>query len=248
MSVSDAPRALPHAGREKWSAVAQLTFTSLLGAAMIAVAFAIPNPPTAILVLGWYGVVTFGLGILMAVANIVTKQLPAVSEGDVGGRPAVGVEGWWVPWWPRVVSNVADSVGLVLLGYLGLREGGEWVPFAVLALVLAVWPAGRVVLALTRRRHNDAIWVTDHEVIGFDGHGSYRCAQGDVVKVIGGTESDTVIVVATQVERRPCPRPWASRRRWALDEVGMDCTLTAHDPEGLASWLRARIGVPDHRG
>ena len=52
-----------------------------------------------------------------------------------------------------------------------------------------------------------ARWVTADEVLGFDAHGSYRCSRGDVVKVIGGTESDTVIVVATRVDRRPCPRP-----------------------------------------
>lgn len=247
MTVSDAPPAAPYAGREKWGNVARLTALGVLVAGMTVVAFAIPDPPPAILVLGAYGAFSTALLLVMAAANLATKQLPTLSSSEVEGQPVVGVKGWQVPWWPRVASNVADTVGLVLLGVLGLREGGEWTPFAVLVLLVAIWPAGRVVLALLGRRHSDALWVGADEVLGYDGHGSYRCSRGDVVKVIGGTESDTVIVVASHVERRPCPRPWAGRRRWADDELGLDCTLTAHDPEGLAAWLRTQIGVPDHR-
>lgn len=247
VTLSDAPQAFPYAGRRKWSTVTLLVALALVAAAMAAVIFAIDDPPAAMLVLGAY--VAFGTALLlvMAAGNVATTQLPTVSSSEIDGQTVVGVRGWRLPWWPRVVSNVADTVALVLIGVLGLLEGGEWAPFAVLALVVAIWPAGRVVLALLGRRHSDALWVSADEVLGFDGHGSYRCSRGDVVKVIGGTESDTVIVVATRVHRRPCPRPWAGRRRWADDELGLDCTVTAHDPEGLATWLRAELGVADHR-
>ena len=247
MTHSHAPQAFPYAGHRKRSTVILLTALTLAVAAVTAVILAIDDAPVAMLVLGGYGAVSTVLLLTLVVGNVATRQLPAVRATEVDEQPAVGVRGWSLPWWVRVVSNGADAAGLVALGALAVGEGGEWTVPGVAALALASWPAGRVVLALTGRRHNTGLWVTENDVVARDGDGSYRCARADVVKVIAGVETSTVIVAATRVDRRPCPRPWRAPRGWAEDELGLDCSVTAHDPEGLATWLRAEVGVADHR-
>ena len=243
---TEPPPASPYAGRAKWRAAGAGFSFAVVAGAMTAVVFAIPDPPAAMLVLGAYGAFSTALLVVMALAEVRTSRLPTVTQSQVDGRPAQGVQARRAEWWPGLAHSVADTIGLVLLGVLGISAGGEWTPFGAIALAAATWPLGRVAWALAGRRHNDALWVTSDEVVGLGGDGSRRCTHDDVIKVIAGTSTDTVIVVARHVERRRCPRPWRGRSRWAEDEIGIDCSLTAHDPRGLATWLRRQTGVPDH--
>ena len=238
-------------GRAKWSEVSGNLAIAALGAALVAVVLvAVDDDVTAMRLLAWYTAAAVALTLGLAVAIAATRRMPTITEGRLDGAPAVVVRTWSGEWW----YAVALDVGLVALGaalaVLGFAAGGAWAVLAVAPALVAAYCLGRVVLALTGRRRNPALWVTGEEVVHDGPSGRLRARHDQVRRVRRVTNAEQVLVqLDGEVRTERCPAPWRPRRGLGTtgaghgSEIVLDTTWVGHDTDDLTAWLQDRLGL-----
>lgn len=241
------PSPAPFTGWAKWKQALPLLGIAA-GAALyvVIIAVAVPRDVTAMWVLAGY---TFLAGLVclgVALALLLARQLPTARETVLDGQPAVLLRAWRGTWWFDLFLDTGIGALGLTLGVLGLLEGGEWVPWSVLALLAGAWFLARPILAMLGRRHNEALWVSAEEVVHDTSWGRERCRRSDIDRVIRLLDSSTLIIVVDgQITRELCPRPWRPRPRKRMDNIAVDCSLMGHDTGELIAWLQE--GLPTRR-
>lgn len=231
-------------GWNKWKHV--LTYVAIAAAAFVLVAIvvaAVPRDVLAMQVLAAYTALGGLLSLVLAVALLLTRQLPAGREATLDGEPAVVFRAWRPQWWFEVATDVGlGLLGGVLFG-LAATASPEWLLWGFLPLLVGLWFLARAGLALVGRRHDEALWITQREVVHDTAWGRERCARADVTDVVEFEEHDRLIIVSrAPVQRDLCPRPW--RRavvRVRDDDMGVDCSLMGHTNHELVRWLQETI-------
>lgn len=240
---------MPFAGRTKWGEVAGNVVLVLGGGLLAAAVFvAIPADVVAMRLLAWYTVAGVLLTCALVLALVGTRRLPALEPATLEGAPALAVRAWPVEWWYSNALDLGLGVLGVWLAVLGLRVGDDMVVPALLVGAPGVWFLARVGLALAGRRRNEALWLTDAEVVHDRAWGRERCRRTAVVRVRRwpGTGHRLLLEVDGAPDEQLCPRPWRTGRRVGQPgQVVVDCSLMGHDVDDLVGWLRGELALGD---
>lgn len=233
-------------GRGKWAEVLAYAGLAVGAGLLAALVRALDAELPAMRALFWYAVAGAVASAALSLALAVTRRLPTLEDGTIGGRPASVVRSWGPHWWfSRVMDVALVSLGVVLV-VLGSQAATDPLVWAIPPAVVAAWFAGLVVLALTGRRNREALWVTDERVVHESRRGRRSVALADVERVWAGSGSERLMVRSERpvdVETR-CPRLWGGRRPLQPDHVlAVDCSLMGHSADALATWLQGRAGV-----
>lgn len=239
------PVVRPFRGRAKWDEVIGNLVLVVLGAlAVTLVLVAVPADVLPIGVTVGYTVVAGLATAALAVATATTRRLPGLGEARLDGEPALVVRGWSGEWWYHLVLDSALVVLAGVLVALGLAADPSWrVPSLVLT-VPGAWFLVRVLLTLTGRRRNEALWLTPDEIVHDTSWGRERVRRDQVVRVRASTVApDLVLHVDAPVRRQLCPRPWRQRVGSPSGRVVVDCSRMGHEVTDLADWLREELVV-----
>jgi hypothetical protein len=244
------PKERPFSGREKWGAVVAHLVLAGLGTALAwAAVVAVPADVVAVQVLIAYTAAGVLATLGLAAATAATSRLPTLRQSSFEGSPAVVARSWSGEWWyDQVMDAGLAAVSWVLVG-LALGAGTDWAVASIPVALLGAYFTGRVVLLVTGRRRNEALWLTTDEVVHETSWGVERVRREQVRRVarVGGT-TYLALEVEGPVQVRPCPRLW--RRRGAGPRPGqilVHCSRMGHDASDLAGWLGSEIGVPAPR-
>jgi hypothetical protein len=234
-------------GRAKWGEVAGNLGLAALGVGLVAVALAaVPADVVAVRALVAYTVYATVATLVLAVAIATTRRLPVVSSDRLDGEEASVVRTWSGEWWYAVALDLGLAVLAGFLLLLGLAEGGAWAVLGLLVALLGAYFLVRVVLTVTHRRRNEALWVTARELVHDTPGGRARVARAHVVRArrIGDTPH-VLLKLDGPVHRTRCPRPWRPRpNRLANEgELVLDTSWVGHDTDTVVDWLRAQLGL-----
>lgn len=234
------PPASRFRGWSKWQHV--LTFLAIaVGAAFFVtvIEVAVPRDVLAMQLIAAYTALAGLACLVLAVALVLTRRMPAGREATLDGEPAVLFRAWPLQWWFDVATDAALGTLGVLLFALATAGTTEWLLWGLVPLAVGLWFLARAGLALTGRRHNEALWLTEREVVHDTDWGRERCDRSDVADVFGTEDGGRVLVVVhTSVHRQPCPRPFRRKEvRVGTDDMGVDCSLMGHTSDDLARWL-----------
>lgn len=237
-------------GRAKWGEVAGNLALAALGVGLVAVALAaVPGDVVAVRALVVYTVYATVVTLALAVAIATTRQLPVVSSDRLDGEDASVVRTWSGEWWYAVALDLGLAVLAGFLLVLGLAAGGAWAVLGLLVALVGLYFLVRVVLTVTHRRRNEALWVTAREVVHDTPGGRAWVAREHVVRVRRIGETPHVLVkLDGPVHRTRCPRPWRPRPNKLADEgeLVIDTSWVGHDTDVVVAWLRDELGLlPD---
>ncbi|MDF1605134.1 hypothetical protein [Nocardioides sp. YIM 152315] len=242
----DRPPIREFRGRAKWAGVIGNLLLAGLGVGLAWIGFAaVPGDVAAVRALAWYTVAAALVTLGLAIATAATRRLPALRESRLEGAPALVARSWAAEWWYAVALDAGLVVLAGVLVGLGVDAGGSWVLGTVAVALVGAYFLVRVILTITGRRRNHALWLTPHEIVHDAPWGRERVRREQVVRVRPATASaELVLEVDGPVGRQVCPRPW---RRTRLDagssRIVADCSMTAHEAGDLAAWLGSELGV-----
>ncbi len=233
-------------GRGRWAEVAAYAALAVGAGLLAALVRTLDAELPAMRALFWYAVVGAVASALLSLALAVTRRLPTLEEGTIGGRSGSVVRAWGPHWWFSRAMDLALVVLGVVLVVLGSRAATDALVWMLSPALVAAWSAGLVVLALTGRRNREALWVTEERLVHESRRGRRSVAVVDVERVWAGSRSETLLVRSERpvdVETR-CPGLWGGRRPRRPDRVlAVDCSLMGHAAADLAGWLQDVVGV-----
>lgn len=236
-SVVGAPDVRPFRGWRKWHHVLANVLVALAGTGLVAVVLTQTDVVPLPLLAGYttYAVV---LTLLLAGAFAVTRTLPVLETADGTAR----IEAFRPEWWYDNGLNAGLAVAGLWLGFLGMREGGDLLVPGLLVGLAGCWFLVPALLAALGRRHNESLRVTADSIELTGTWGSARAPRASVtdVRSAGGC---VLVALAEPSDESVVPRPWRGRQRSSPHLMIFDCSMTAHDPEQLARWLRDRLGL-----
>lgn len=178
---------------------------------------------------------------VLAVALLLTAALPGVSERQIDGERGRGFHAWRGDW----IFSVGVDIGLVVLGVvlivLGVRDVESWAPFTIPGAAVTAWFAVRVLLVVTGRRRNEALWLTDEHLVHDSADGRARLRRDDVSAIVSGKVS-MVVLAERPVDRQGPPPGWRPYGRAQANELRIDCALTGPTAEQLQRWLEDQLG------
>lgn len=238
-------------GWTKWQHV--LTFLAIaVGAAFFVtvIVVAVPRDVLAMQLIAAYTALAGVACLVLAVALVLTRRMPAGREATLDGEPAVLFRAWPLQWWFDVATDAALGTLGVLLFALATSGTTEWLLWGLVPLAVGLWFLARAGLALTGRRHNEALWLTERDVVHDAAWGRERCSRTDVTRVRQQADWQRLLVeVDGPITRELCPRPWRRRRDrlFEEDDMSVDCDLIGPDVLDLVRWLEDSVPTSGSR-
>lgn len=184
----------------------------------------VPREVVAVHALAWYTVVAVAATVVLAAARAATRRLPTLRRTRLDGAEAWRVRAWPGDWWHATFLDLGLVVLAGALTGLAVRAGGDWLVPGLLVAAGGAWFLVRVLLTVTGRRRNEAVWVTADAVVHDSAAGRARRPRAEVVDVRATGRGSWLVLVL-------------------LDgpSVVVDCSRMGPDAEVLAGWLRGEL-------
>lgn len=237
------PDGIPFRGRAKWGEVIGNLFLAALGSLLAWVAFSqVPADVTPVRAAAWFTVFAVGATIILVLTLVGTRQLPILEPYVRDGKEGFEIHAWRGDWWHAIALDLGLGATGVVICVLGVRAGSDWFLGALIAGAIGAWFLVRGVLAVTRRRRNEAFLLLDDYIVHSSPAGWSGCPRSSV-QVVRGRGNAVVLILESPAVVTECPALWRGRRRIAADSMVVRCSMMGHTAEGLADWLRDALGL-----